>query len=116
MTAPSDQRSAMIRALVRGLHRDGLRAIQADTEGYPRPDLINGVRPDATGQDNLFHLFAVAGSEELAGKDPVQRWPALATYSARTGAKLYVVVPRAAGNRARQPFRALGISPFLVEI
>jgi len=78
MTANSDQRSAMIRSLVRGLHREGLRALKADTAGHPRPDLINGVRPDATGQDNLFHLFAVAGPDDLEGEDPERRWPALA--------------------------------------
>lgn len=116
MTPHSDRRSAMIQALIRGLHRDGLRAIKAGAEGHPRPEPINEVRPDATGQDHLFHLFAVAGTEDLDSKDPEKRWPALATYSARTGAKFYVVVPRTAGDRARQRSRELGLNPFLLEI
>lgn len=116
MAGKEDERSAMVRALTQGLYRDGLRAIQAVAGGYPRPDLINGVRPDATGRDNLFHLFAVVLPEEIPGDDPERRWPPLAEYSAQTGAKFYVVVPSSHGDRVRQRLRELDLNAFIVEI
>ena len=116
MAGKDDERAAMLRALTRGLYRDGLRAIQAVAEGYPRPDLINGVRPDATGRDNLFHIFAVVLPEEIPGEDPERRWPPLAEYSARTGAKFYVVVPSGNEERVRKRLRELDLNAFIVEV
>jgi hypothetical protein len=106
----------MIKALAEGIHREGLRAIHAELDGYPRPEPVNGVRPDVTGRDNLFHVFAVATTEDLAGEDPAQRWPGLAAHSAATGAKFYVVVPRGEEQAARRRMRELEVNPFILEI
>ncbi|MFB6261843.1 MAG: hypothetical protein ABEK42_14540, partial [Thiohalorhabdaceae bacterium] len=109
-------RQAMITALADGAYREGLRALQAEHEDYPRPDLLNEVQPDVTGRDNLLHIFAVATSDELEGDDPARRWPALAAYAAETGAKFYVVVPRGKEQAARKRARELAINPFILEI
>jgi hypothetical protein len=106
----------MIAALAEGVYREGLRAIHADIAGYPRPEPANGVRPDLTGRDNLFHIFAVATIEDLSGEDPARRWPALAAFSAATGAKFYVVVPRGEEQGARSRMRELEVNPFILEI
>jgi len=113
---PESDHLAMVNALAEGVYREGLRALHAEAEGYPPPETIEGVRPDLTGRDNLFHIFAVATEEELAGDDPSRRWPALAAHSARTGAKFYVVVPRGAEQAARKRMRELEVNPFILEI
>ena len=112
----SPDRQAMIAALADGIYREGLRAIHAQLEGYPRPEAVNGVRPDVTGRDNLFHVFAVATTADLAGDDPAKRWPGLAAYSAETGAKFYVVVPRGEEQATRRRMRELEVNPFILEI
>lgn len=109
-------RQAMVTALAEGVYREGLRALQAELEDYPRPEPLNDVRPDLTGRDNLFHVFAVATANDLEGDDPDRRWPALAAYAARTGAKFYVVVPRGQEQAARKRARELDINPFILEI
>ncbi|MEF8794453.1 hypothetical protein [Thiohalorhabdus sp.] len=109
-------RQAMVTALAEGAYREGLRALQAELDGYPRPDSLHDVQPDVTGRDNLLHIFAVATSDDLEGEDPNRRWPALAAYAAETGAKFYVVVPRGKEQAARHRARELGINPFILEI
>jgi hypothetical protein len=113
---PDSDHRAMVAALAEGVYREGLRALHAELEGYPRPEPLNDVRPDVTGRDNLFHVFAVATAEELTGDDPDRRWPALAAYAARTGAKFYVVVPRGEEQAARRRTRELAINPFILEV
>lgn len=116
MTDSDRDYQAMVKALAEGAYREGLRALHAELEGYPRPEPIKEVRPDLTGCDNLTHVFAVATDDDLEGDDPDQRWPALAAYSAETGAKFYVVVPRGREDAARKRARKLDINPFILEI